>query len=586
MESCRHGGVEAAGKQSERVCATIRMSASGHAGVLPRLLGSGARELPDLRRVDIPALSHRTPRMVRPSLRIETLLLRPMSLSLLAVLVGCSAAPSHDAPAAPANTMPTPVAPPAPPPLPAAPAQAAATTVNGAASGATAPKTSAQLLLAPALEALDAAILQRDPEMWLDVQEVLQLQAEQALAAAMAAEGADAAATAPLLAGARATLAAISMNPDEAFASLRAVEGRIPQTSELLAARLFEEGRPAEAAAVLAAALTRWPDQAPLHQLARTWRDAIPDVTVVLAALDAAPAAAAAGTSGPAGAAIPLTTATRGYLLLSRGIKRAAEGDISDAAAVFERGATEFERVKRDPLADAWELTSRRSDCLINAGWQQYALAQATLADGGLAAAMPALQAAERDFSAALDALPDDPDAINGVNLTGDMYFQGGSPEGIRDYFGRMARRHNRAEWWNNLAFFCRETAQYEDSYAAYQQCIELAPDNARWVNDTGLILLYHLHRDLGHAEDLFRRSIELGKAACSNQFIEADRYAENFEAYTDAMLNLAKLELEQGDIAAARAQCDELIALAPNRPDARQLDAAIRAAGSPSREH
>jgi len=499
------------------------------------------------------------------------LLPRCLITSLLVALVGCSS-PSTGSATTPSTQAPA--------------AAAASTASTASAASAAAREASAQAALATVEELLDTALIQRStPESWQDLYEGTLILAEQALAAASAAGGATSPPTAPQLEAARVTFFAITANPDEAFAGLRSVEGRLPQTSELLVARLFEEGRSAEASAALAPALTRWPDRTPLHQLARTWRDAIPDATAVLVALDAAPAAVAAGTSGQDGAAIPLATATRAYILLSRGILAQAEADQAAAAALFERGATEFQRVVSDPLADAWELTSRRGDCLINAGWQHFALAQAALASGDLPATLPALQAAERNFSAALDALPDDPDAVNGINLTGDMYFQGGSLEGIREFFGRMARQHHRAEWWNNLAFFCRETEQYEESYAAYQQCIALAPDNARWVNDTGLILLYHLHRDLGHAEELFRRSIELGKATCANQFIEADRYDENFEAYTDAMLNLAKLKLEQGDIVTARSVCDELISLAPNRPDARLLDAAIRAEAGRSKE-
>jgi tetratricopeptide (TPR) repeat protein len=201
------------------------------------------------------------------------------------------------------------------------------------------------------------------------------------------------------------------------------------------------------------------------------------------------------------------------------------------------------------------------------------------LNEGGLELALPALERAEADFSEAYAALRDDDEARRGISLTADLYYQAGDLAGIRDAFGRAARRFDDAEWWNNHAFFCRETERYEDAYAAYSRCIELAPDNARWVNDTGLILLYHLQRDLDHAELLFRRAWELGRAVTDNPFASQEAVQENFLAYTDAMLNLGRLMFEQGRLDEAATVVAELLALAPERPDARQLRNAIERA-------
>ena len=175
--------------------------------------------------------------------------------------------------------------------------------------------------------------------------------------------------------------------------------------------------------------------------------------------------------------------------------------------------------------------------------------------------------------------MPEDADAAKGLGLTADMYYEGGDQEGIREVFGRAARRFDRAEWWNNYAFFCRETGQYEESYQAYSRCIELAPDNARWVNDTGLILLSHLDRDHDHAEELFMRARQLGKAACDNPFVSDESRYENFLAYTDAMLNLAQLHGRRGKLDQAKVIIDELLTIAPDRSDAIALKAEIEKA-------
>jgi tetratricopeptide (TPR) repeat protein len=60
-----------------------------------------------------------------------------------------------------------------------------------------------------------------------------------------------------------------------------------------------------------------------------------------------------------------------------------------------------------------------------------------------------------------------------------------------------------------------REAAMqlWERSYAHYQKAVELSPDDARIVNDCGLMLVYHLNRDFERARQLFDRAIAIGQA-------------------------------------------------------------------------
>ena len=74
-------------------------------------------------------------------------------------------------------------------------------------------------------------------------------------------------------------------------------------------------------------------------------------------------------------------------------------------------------------------------------------------------------------------------------------------------------------------------------------------------------------------------RSWTLGKEACDNPFATDESRNENFLAYTDAMLNLAQLHLRRGELDRARAILDELLALSPEREDARALDAQLDSA-------
>ena len=481
-------------------------------------------------------------------------------------------------PAAPVSQAP----PAAPRDAPASPA----TSAEAPAPPASADDPGPDAALAPGLAQLDELLLLRlDPQVRDELAPGFEA-ARQSLASACAARADDARCRAALatldaLAGWQSLVDGTTSagGPGRAalqeslLSSLAAVAGTLPQTDAVRVTILFEAERPAEAADVLAAAwapgAARGLGYAPLHAALREWRETLPEPQRLVPLLEDA---------GARGAAT--TPATLGYLLLVAGRRALAAGDTSGAAALFEQGAASFALATGDPLASEWELATRRADCLVNAGDIHYALARDLLASGETAGAAPELVRAEEAYSGALDAVPDDEGAIRGIELTADAYLggEGGQPDqaGIRDVFGRAARRFDRPEWWNNYAFFCRETGMYEESYQAYSRCIELAPENARWVNDTGLILLYHLDRDLDRAQELFERSWKLGQEACDNPFVTDESRSENFLAYTDAMLNLAQLHGRRGELDRARAVLDELLALSPEREDARALDAQL----------
>ena len=88
----------------------------------------------------------------------------------------------------------------------------------------------------------------------------------------------------------------------------------------------------------------------------------------------------------------------------------------------------------------------------------------------------------------------------------------------------------------------------WERSYGFYEKAVALSPDDARIVNDTGLMLIYHLDRDLDRARALFERAIELGKGQLAALPADADpRERERLEeAVGDAYQNIAVLLKEQ----------------------------------------
>lgn len=89
-----------------------------------------------------------------------------------------------------------------------------------------------------------------------------------------------------------------------------------------------------------------------------------------------------------------------------------------------------------------------------------------------------------------------------------------------------------------------RAFALWEQSYAWYGVAVELEPNDARIVNDCGLMLLYHLHREDQRARELFERAIRLGEAALAELGKDAPEAQREFleEATGDAWQNLGLL--------------------------------------------
>jgi len=108
----------------------------------------------------------------------------------------------------------------------------------------------------------------------------------------------------------------------------------------------------------------------------------------------------------------------------------------------------------------------------------------------------------------------------------------------------------------------------WERSYRHYEQAVALSPDDARIVNDCGLMLIYHLGRDLDRARSLFERAIALGTAQLAAMPSDTPvRDRENLEeAVGDAWQNLAVLsrQHEQKPFAEYRRFCEEAVKFFP----------------------
>jgi tetratricopeptide (TPR) repeat protein len=263
----------------------------------------------------------------------------------------------------------------------------------------------------------------------------------------------------------------------------------------------------------------------------------------------------------------------------------------------FDQSARAFHRSASMPRSFPDDIiAAQRADAAVNASMSHLGHAQeawfANRSDKG--AAVESILSAEESIITAMMLRPNHDPTLNAVLFIGETWKDKADVNFVntddladaREFFLRMAERFDVADWWNNYAFWCRETALaaesagdndlakdlFEKSYVAYEKTIELEPDNARYVNDTGLIQLYYLHKDLDRAEKLFYRAWELGKEVCDNPFVDEAVAAENLSAYGDAMLNLAELNRQRGDLEKAKEINDLLLVIAPERPDARRM--------------
>ena len=101
---------------------------------------------------------------------------------------------------------------------------------------------------------------------------------------------------------------------------------------------------------------------------------------------------------------------------------------------------------------------------------------------------------------------------------------------------------------------FRQAVEHMEKSYAAYVVAADLAPEDARVINDTGLILAYYLQRELDTARYYFTNSIAVGVPQLEAGIEDEDARTMTREAVGDAHQNLGVIALTiEGDGAAAR---------------------------------
>jgi tetratricopeptide (TPR) repeat protein len=126
----------------------------------------------------------------------------------------------------------------------------------------------------------------------------------------------------------------------------------------------------------------------------------------------------------------------------------------------------------------------------------------------------------------------------------------------------------DRAASWNNYGFFAREAKRYEESNRAYRRAIALEPENARYLNDAAIILLYHLDRDYPQARAWLEKARELAEKGTHDVNRRTDARIGDEETLGDAFTNLINVVQAQGDLDYAKKLLDEFEKRLPKRSE------------------
>lgn len=130
------------------------------------------------------------------------------------------------------------------------------------------------------------------------------------------------------------------------------------------------------------------------------------------------------------------------------------------------------------------------------------------------------------------------------LQFLADRAYGKGELAASRDLNHVIACLADSADAWNNHAFLCRETGEFDAALASYQHALEKEPDSPQLLNDTAVVLQYHLPTpaNLDRARGMYQRAIQLADKELANSQLPEARRQRTRTAKSDAQLNLAAM--------------------------------------------
>lgn len=379
-----------------------------------------------------------------------------------------------------------------------------------------------------------------------------------------------------------------------AGACLQAARRELPAEAVPQLALLYQWlEQPGEVTRELERAVREWPQEVALHDAYQAWmRDQGQQDAMVGAYARMVREAAS----------VPVVRWHQGRALYARADRLRADGNFAGALAAYERADAAFADYGGQVPAHAADVGQWRALCSL-------ARARVAIDGGDLPLAQRELLLAPERSPRAIeytDGAPALYDSFGG-HFTGTAFaIHRALADSGDDALARtlafneeLLRRHpDRFGFvYNNAALAARDLGVqranagdaagarelWERSYAHYERAVALTPDDPRIVNDCGLMLVYHLDRDLERARALFDRAIELGRQQLEALPADADpRERERLEeAVGDAYQNIAVMlrEQQRQPFAAYRQFCEEAVKYYPYQR--REAAALLRSGGA-----
>ena len=130
------------------------------------------------------------------------------------------------------------------------------------------------------------------------------------------------------------------------------------------------------------------------------------------------------------------------------------------------------------------------------------------------------------------------------IRYLGDRAYQQKRIDNSRDLNHVTACLKDSADAWNNHAFLCRETEQFQRAYESYQHAIQKEPTSPQLWNDAAVVLQYHLptKANLLKAKSMYEKALELATTVLADKTASKDARTFAIEAQQNARANLLEL--------------------------------------------